>query len=727
VPVCGALRKSSIGAVDDMKKNGSRVIVILSIILFALSISIAVLAPSVDAINVPVQVKPLLSNGFTGKQLILQNFTFGGMSSVPVFVNAVTNLGTQVTAISVLNGTNRLKLGVTGTDTYNRTWQIYGLYPSVETNLSFMTYYTGAYGSPSVDVWFGNTANMFQSSFHIQIGYNKDNVYHYAGPGTFVQYTKAALHWNQYRIYFRGNYTHDVYRDGVLLSAYTSNPYKQPGTAFSPIYSSWFFVIQQNYNVGVGNFYIGAIQQTVAQRQITPVMPSHMAAMFDDANITTYTVAYPTMETYGWVGSSMVPGAEVGLVGKMTWNDIRNLTFAGWDVGDHSYQHVTLTGLTLSKAQQNISMGKSAIVNNITLLPLTWAAPFFAYNWTLDQYAYALGMTSRDTAMPSYSETTTVVTGSYYDSRRPVQAALGLRTPGSIVFHVIQNTSCSTCTSYSDWMSILLGTKNAGMKMVPYSTLLREIAVTGTNPFSSISSTDTAYSFSYAGSYTTKADVFDSYGINPVFSRTGETNATTRFGFNHNITVSDVSSGDYLSSMTISGAVPVNGSSVSVYYYEPSALTGQSMMFTLRGFSGGSRTFRIVGLAPYTNYNISSDGLLFQRGSTDSSGVLSFSNSDWTKTDFVISVSQSVSIPVTLDTTTLTLIMFIVVIAILSVIGIQYHPAFFIPDGIVLIFFGMWVYTTIVSFVLSVMLVAAGVFLSAIGAFSRPRPKQPVS
>lgn len=82
---------------------------------------------------------------------------------------------------------------------------------------------------------------------------------------------------------------------------------------------------------------------------------------------------------------------------------------------------------------------------------------------------------------------------------------------------------------------------------------------------------------------------------------------------------------------------------------------------------------------------------------------------------------------VTLDQTALTLILFVIAIVIVSALGYTYHPAFFILDGIIIISFGIWAYTAVASLLLSVMFVASGAILAAIGTFARPKPKKPIA
>lgn len=675
----------------------------------------------------PLPTLSVLPNAMTGSQIVLQNFSFGSLSSVPSYVAALTNDVTARTRVTSFSGSNRLDLGTTGTSSSNRTWQIYGFYPMPETNLTFSVYSNEPYASPSLDIWFGSAGSLSdirESSIHISIGYNTDAVYHFGGGSNL--YPKSSLQWYRYTIHIYPNYTYTTSRNGVALESFTSFVYKAPAYSYAPIYSGWNLYLQYAKTVGAGDSYLDYISQTIAQRVITPISPRHMAFQFDDGNVTVYTLAYPMLSQYGWSGTAFVPGSQIsnysGTPGHLSWSNLRNMTRSGWDTGDHSFYHVTLTALPLAQAEQNISMGRAAIINNMTYIPSLWAAPGYADNWTLDSYAYSLGMTSRDVALPSYSETSYVITGGTYDTRNPALGPLSVKSPAALVFHVISNTSCSTCTSWSDFSSILSEAFSRGYRVVPYGTYLNEVAVSATSPTTGFSSSATSFTFQYMPSSISSLGLLDMYNIHPIIARFGETNATTQFGFGKNVTLLEANAGTYYLAMSVGGETPTNGSAVSVTYYQPGAISGDVIRFTTKGFSGATRYFNMTGLLASTTYNVSVDGVQVLSEESDANGKLSIPWSAWAYHEFVVSVGPSVASVITMTWVNIMLfILFLFVIIALALVGFGYHPAFLFMDGIVVIAFTFWAYTQTTNLIISGALAFLGIGFLALGMMIHPR------
>jgi peptidoglycan/xylan/chitin deacetylase (PgdA/CDA1 family) len=66
---------------------------------------------------------------------------------------------------------------------------------------------------------------------------------------------------------------------------------------------------------------------------------------FDDGNADTAKVAYPIMREYGFTGTLFVIGQAVDKDGMVSSEDLRTLSVAGWDIGNHTFTHAHLPEL----------------------------------------------------------------------------------------------------------------------------------------------------------------------------------------------------------------------------------------------------------------------------------------------------------------------------------------------------------------------------------------------
>jgi len=81
------------------------------------------------------------------------------------------------------------------------------------------------------------------------------------------------------------------------------------------------------------------------------------------------------------------------ITGVDNWTNISKLEKIGWDLSDHTRDHLTLTTLSLTNAENEIAWGKEDLIANISYTPSVWTPPTGATNNTLNQYAYnSLGL-----------------------------------------------------------------------------------------------------------------------------------------------------------------------------------------------------------------------------------------------------------------------------------------------------------------------------------------------
>lgn len=95
---------------------------------------------------------------------------------------------------------------------------------------------------------------------------------------------------------------------------------------------------------------------------------------FDDGFESVNTIAYPIMETFGFVGVTYVPARVINVPGYESADELKQLVSSGWEVGSHSFSHPFLTksdNLTLEIG------GSKAIIEKLIGSPVySFAYPY---------------------------------------------------------------------------------------------------------------------------------------------------------------------------------------------------------------------------------------------------------------------------------------------------------------------------------------------------------------
>lgn len=83
---------------------------------------------------------------------------------------------------------------------------------------------------------------------------------------------------------------------------------------------------------------------------------------FDDALESAYTKGFSIMNEFGFKATTYVPSALINSSGYMTWEQCKNMYDAGWDLGNHTDEHVNLTDYSPELAQVHIANGTNLLV-----------------------------------------------------------------------------------------------------------------------------------------------------------------------------------------------------------------------------------------------------------------------------------------------------------------------------------------------------------------------------
>lgn len=105
---------------------------------------------------------------------------------------------------------------------------------------------------------------------------------------------------------------------------------------------------------------------------------------YDDASLTQYTNAFRIMQEYSLPGTLFVisGGVDAGTVGSepfhMTWDNVREMSAAGWEIGAHTHSvpHPDLTTLDDKQLSSELSFSKRRITQELGTVPTVFASPF---------------------------------------------------------------------------------------------------------------------------------------------------------------------------------------------------------------------------------------------------------------------------------------------------------------------------------------------------------------
>jgi peptidoglycan/xylan/chitin deacetylase (PgdA/CDA1 family) len=103
---------------------------------------------------------------------------------------------------------------------------------------------------------------------------------------------------------------------------------------------------------------------------------------FDDSFESQYLNAFPVLKKYGLTATAYVVTRGLGeatddpIWRLMTWNNIRQLRDAGWEIGSHTLSHPHLPKLDDSQLNDELVFSAKHLERQLGVLPRSFAAPF---------------------------------------------------------------------------------------------------------------------------------------------------------------------------------------------------------------------------------------------------------------------------------------------------------------------------------------------------------------
>ncbi len=110
--------------------------------------------------------------------------------------------------------------------------------------------------------------------------------------------------------------------------------------------------------------------------------PAYISFTFDDATVSQFTTAFPILAQHGIPATVYVNSGPLDVADPsyMSWQHVRILSAAGWEVGGHTVTHRPLPELSDLEIVGEIVLSNKRIAEETGLMPRSFASPFDAYD-----------------------------------------------------------------------------------------------------------------------------------------------------------------------------------------------------------------------------------------------------------------------------------------------------------------------------------------------------------
>lgn len=100
-----------------------------------------------------------------------------------------------------------------------------------------------------------------------------------------------------------------------------------------------------------------------------------MMFTFDDGLKSHYEHAAPALKRKGYTGIFFIPAGMVGRQTHMNWNELRNLSRDGFEIGSHGLNHVPLTDLTDGELREELETSKKILEEGLGVPVKSFSIP----------------------------------------------------------------------------------------------------------------------------------------------------------------------------------------------------------------------------------------------------------------------------------------------------------------------------------------------------------------
>jgi peptidoglycan/xylan/chitin deacetylase (PgdA/CDA1 family) len=123
---------------------------------------------------------------------------------------------------------------------------------------------------------------------------------------------------------------------------------------------------------------ISDFTQIMEKRRKAP--PKPVLLTFDDGYADNYELAMPVLKRYGFPATLFLSPGLVGQEGYLTWEQVKEMHDAGWDIEPHAVTHPNLPMLSAAKQKEEITGARRQIEEKLGTTADIFCYPYGAYD-----------------------------------------------------------------------------------------------------------------------------------------------------------------------------------------------------------------------------------------------------------------------------------------------------------------------------------------------------------
>lgn len=131
--------------------------------------------------------------------------------------------------------------------------------------------------------------------------------------------------------------------------------------------------------------------QTVVPGEISNNAGNKVMLTFDDGYEGNYLCVLPILRRYGFKALFFITAGWVGHPYMLTWQQIREISDAGMEIGSHTLNHAILGDLTPAQITEELKRSEELIEKHIQKKVSSISCPNGSYNKTVSRIAKSLG------------------------------------------------------------------------------------------------------------------------------------------------------------------------------------------------------------------------------------------------------------------------------------------------------------------------------------------------
>jgi peptidoglycan/xylan/chitin deacetylase (PgdA/CDA1 family) len=152
-------------------------------------------------------------------------------------------------------------------------------------------------------------------------------------------------------------------------------------------------------------FHTITMAQLVAHLKDRQSLPSQpIIVSFDDGWAEQYSIAFPILKRYGFIGTFFVYTDPLDRPPYLTWAQLQEMTSAGMDIQAHSLSHPHLRVLPADTAYKEIAESKAILEKRLGKPVLAFNYPFGEYNPAVIEMVRRAGYQSAVTLASGYKQ-----------------------------------------------------------------------------------------------------------------------------------------------------------------------------------------------------------------------------------------------------------------------------------------------------------------------------------